>query len=219
MLQLDTVIFDMDGLLIDSEPLWEEAGKETLSRFNVTLTPAQYQSSTGLGTATWIEHWFTHFNINQEHAPAAAISIVNAAIEKIEEKAQPMPGVEHILSFFKKRNFKIGLASSSPMKLINLVVNKLKIDHFISAKSSAENLPFSKPHPQVFLNCAELLRSSPTDCICFEDSFNGMIAAKAARMKCVIVPARHHQQDARWAAADLKLTSLLNFNDLLLAAL
>ena len=213
---LNTVIFDMDGLLIDSEPLWEEAGKEILGRFNVVLTPAQYHSSTGLGTSTWIEHWFTHFNINHEHAPEAVSGIIKTAIEKIEAKALPLPGVQHILTFFKERNFKIGLASSSPMSLIDVVVNKLQIDQFISAKSSAEHLPFSKPHPQVFLNCAELLQSSHTDCICFEDSFNGMIAAKAARMKCVVVPARNHQQEAKWAAADLKLTSLLNFNDLLL---
>jgi HAD superfamily hydrolase (TIGR01509 family) len=216
---LNTVIFDMDGLLIDSEPLWEEAGKETLKHFNVTLTPEQYHSSTGLGTGTWVEHWFSHFNIDREHAPAAVTRIVDTALEKIAAKAQPLPGVQHILSFFKARNFKIGLASSSPMKLINVVVDKLQIDHFIMARTSAEHLPFSKPHPQVFLNCAELLRASPTDCICFEDSFNGMIAAKAARMKCVVVPARNHLQEAGWAAADLKLSSLQNFNDLLLAGL
>ena len=100
---LNTVIFDMDGLLIDSEPLWEEAGKETLAKFNVVLTPAQYHSSTGLGTATWIEHWFTHFNISQQHAPAAAESIVRAALEKIEAKALPMPGVEHIFCGFSNK--------------------------------------------------------------------------------------------------------------------
>jgi mannitol-1-/sugar-/sorbitol-6-/2-deoxyglucose-6-phosphatase len=216
---LNTVIFDMDGLLIDSEPLWEEAGKEMLQRFNVQLTAEQYHSSTGLGTSSWIEHWFSHFNIDQSHAAAAATGIVANAIEKIQAKALPMPGIEHALSFFKRSNFKIGLASSSPMQLINVVVNKLGIDHFFTAKASAENLPFSKPHPQVFLNCAELLRSSPVDCICFEDSFNGMIAAKAARMKCVVVPAYQHQQDPRWAAADLKLSSLQNFNELLLATL
>ena len=216
---LNTVIFDMDGLLIDSEPLWEEAGKETLSRFNVTLTPAQYHSSTGLGTSTWIDHWFSHFNIDRAYAAEAATSIVQKAIEKIEAKAQPMPGVDHIIRFFKERKFKIGMASSSPMKLINIVAEKLQIDNFIMAKTSAEHLPFSKPHPQVFLNCAELLRAAPTECICFEDSFNGMIAAKAARMKCVVVPAYAHQQEARWSAADLKLSSLQNFNELLLAAL
>lgn len=215
----NTVIFDMDGLLIDSEPLWEEAGKELLQRFNVQLTPQQYHSSTGLGTSTWIEHWFNHFNIDQAHAVDAATSIVASAIQKIEARALPMPGVGYILGFFKQRGFKIGLASSSPMRLIDSVVRKLGIDAYIEAKASAEHLPYSKPHPQVFLDCAASLGSAPQQCICFEDSFNGMIAAKAARMKCVVVPAYAQQQDSRWAAADLKLSSLQNFNDLLLHSL
>lgn len=216
---LNTVIFDMDGLLIDSEPLWEEAGKELLQRFNVQLTPQQYHSSTGLGTSTWIEHWFNHFNIDQAHAADAATSIVAAAIQKIEARALPMPGVGYVLGFFKQRGFKIGLASSSPMRLIDSVVRKLGIEAYIEAKASAEHLPYSKPHPQVFLDCAASLGSAPQHCICFEDSFNGMIAAKAARMKCIVVPAYAQQQDPRWAAADLKLSSLQNFNELLLHSL
>jgi mannitol-1-/sugar-/sorbitol-6-/2-deoxyglucose-6-phosphatase len=216
---LNTVILDMDGLLIDSEPLWEEAGRETLQRFNVKLSTEQYHISTGLRTSEWIQHWFNQFNISMEYAAEAETTIVKSAIEKIAAKAQPLPGVQHIFSFFKQRNFKIGLASSSPMELINVVVDKLQIDHFINAKTSAEHLQFGKPHPQVFLNCAELLRSSAAECICFEDSFNGMIAAKAARMKCVVVPAYNQQQQAKWAAADLKLSSLQNFNGLLLESL
>jgi len=216
---LDTVIFDMDGLLIDSEPLWEEAGKETLKKFNVSLSAEQYHVSTGLRSSEWIDHWFHHFNISMEHAAEAEAIIVQTAIEKIRLKAAPMPGAHYIVEFFRKRNFKIGVASSSPLELINIVTRKLEIDNMVNAIASAEKLPNGKPHPQVFLDCAALLQSSPANCICFEDSFNGMIAAKAARMKCIVVPARNHQQEARWAAADLKLSSLLNFNDLLLAAL
>ncbi|MEO6315727.1 MAG: hexitol phosphatase HxpB [Chitinophagaceae bacterium] len=216
---LNTVIFDMDGLLIDSEPLWEEAGRETLNRFNIKLTKEQYHSSTGLRSSEWIEHWFGHFNVSLEHAAAAEKAIINTAIQTIVRKAPAMPGVQYIFNFFKQRNFKIGVASSSPLELINLVIEKLQLGEMVTAKTSAEYLANGKPHPQVFLNCAELLRSSPSNCICFEDSFNGMIAAKAARMKCIVVPDRHHQQEPRWAAADLKLTSLLNFNDLLMAAL
>jgi mannitol-1-/sugar-/sorbitol-6-/2-deoxyglucose-6-phosphatase len=216
---LNTVIFDMDGLLIDSEPLWEEAGKETLKRFNVSLSSDQYHISTGLRSSEWIDHWFRHFKISMEHAAEAEATIVRTAIEKIKLKAPAMPGAQYIVEFFKKRDFKIGVASSSPLELINIVTEKLQIDSMVTAKASADNLPNGKPHPQVFLNCAELLRSSPAECICFEDSFNGMIAAKAARMKCVVVPARNHLQEARWAAADLKLSSLQNFNDLLLEGL
>jgi hypothetical protein len=81
-------------------------------------------------------------------------------------------------------------------------------------EANAEHLPFGKPHPQVYLNCAEALGSNVHECICFEDSFNGLIAAKSARMRCVVVP--HHSQikDERWGAADLKLSSLQNFGEL-----
>src|ERR1700709_540001 len=111
---LDTVIFDMDGLLIDSEPLWEEAGKDTLKKFNVSLTAEQYHISTGLRSAEWIDHWFRHFNISMTHAAEAEATIVQTAIEKISLQAQPMPGARYIVDFFYKRNFKIGVASSSP---------------------------------------------------------------------------------------------------------
>jgi len=216
---LTTVIFDMDGLLIDSEPLWQEAGTEVMKRYNVQLTTDQYHSSTGLRTSEWIHHWFTHFNISYNHAPEAEADIVRKAIEKISTRGLALPGVQHILHFFKERQFKIGLASSSPMALIDVVVNKLQIGGFIDARTSAEHLPYGKPHPQVYLDCALALGVSPVDCLCFEDSFNGMIAAKAARMKCVVVPERGQHQHARWGASDLKLSSLLNFNGLLLEGL
>jgi beta-phosphoglucomutase-like phosphatase (HAD superfamily) len=67
LMRTDAVIFDMDGLLIDSEPYWQEAGKETLLEFDKTLTTAQYHSSTGLRTEEWIAHWFNHFGIDNKH--------------------------------------------------------------------------------------------------------------------------------------------------------
>ncbi|MFX5555089.1 HAD-IA family hydrolase, partial [Acinetobacter baumannii] len=80
----------------------------------------------------------------------------------------------------------------SPQTLIDLVVDMLQIKNVVMATASAEDLAFGKPHPEVYLHCAEQLQSHPLQCVCFEDSFNGMIAAKAARMKCVVVP--HHSQ-------------------------
>ncbi|MBS1566509.1 MAG: hexitol phosphatase HxpB [Bacteroidetes bacterium] len=216
---LTTVIFDMDGLLIDSEPLWQEAGTETMARYNVSLSTDQYHSSTGLRTAEWVQHWFHHFKISKDHAAEAETAIVRKAIEKISARGVAMPGVQHILSFFKERGFRIGLASSSPMELIDVVVEKLQIGNYITVRTSAEHLPYGKPHPQVYLDCAATLGVAPWECVCFEDSFNGMIAAKAARMKCVVVPERGQQQQARWGAADLKLGSLINFNGLLLESL
>ena len=118
-LMLNTVIFDMDGLLIDSEPLWEEAGKETLQQFNIKLTPEQYHSSTGLRSSEWIEHWFGHFGISMIHAAEAERNIVRTAIEKIVLKAAPMPRVQytfnHLQNFF--------LAASHIRKCFLIVLN------------------------------------------------------------------------------------------------
>jgi HAD superfamily hydrolase (TIGR01509 family) len=218
-MKFSAAIFDMDGLLIDSEPLWQQAGAETLQEFGVTLTDEQYNLTTGLRTPEWIDYWFTHFSINKDRAKEAAKIIEQAALDKIKALGEAMEGVQYIMEFFKTNGFHIGLASSSPMRLIEAVIEKLNIQSYLNAVTSAEHLPYGKPHPQVFLNCAELLKVPPTTCICFEDSFNGMIAAKAARMKCVVIPAPHVHHEGRWNAADRKLSSLLKFNKTVLETL
>lgn len=215
---LDTVLLDMDGLLIDSEPLWQSAGMETLQQYGVHLSEDDYHRTTGLRTAEWIDHWFTHFRIEAPQTEAVE-TIVTKAIQKIDQYGEIMPGVFSLLDFFRERKFKIGLATSSPMNLVEVVVEKLQIHAYLQAIVSAEHLPYGKPHPQVYLNGALALHSKPHACICFEDSFNGMIAAKAARMKCVVVPAAAQLSRPHWAAADLTLHSLAQFDDNKLNAL
>lgn len=209
---IQAAIFDMDGLLIDSEPLWEEAGSETLKEFGHELTLEQYRSSTGLRTEEWIAHWFHFFEIPMEHAPTATTTIIQKAIDKIGAKGELLPGVNYVLSFLQDQDIQLGLASSSPMALIDVVVDKFNLRSKFEVLTSAEFLAFGKPHPEVFLNCAAALNQIPATCIVFEDSFNGMIAAKAARMKCVVVPSAGDFNHGKWQAADLKLSSLLEMN-------
>ena len=213
-MNLNTVIFDMDGLLIDSEPLWNEAATLVFSDFGKKLSDEEYATTTGLRTSEFVSWWLKDYKFDDAELERAGNKIVDLVIEKIKANPQPLPGVKSIIQFFTERKFKIGLATSSPMQLVNTVAELLGIAPYLQAISSAENLEFGKPHPQVYLNCAALLKSSPLDCICFEDSFNGMIAVKAARMKCVVVPVHSQQKDHKWAAADLKLSSLQNFSEL-----
>ncbi|WP_158559170.1 hexitol phosphatase HxpB [Deminuibacter soli] len=213
-MQINTVIFDMDGLLIDSEPLWGEAADEVFRLYGIRLTKEQYTSTTGLRTREFVQWWFHHFKVSEEKLFEAENRIIDCVMDKISQKATLMPGVHYIFDFFRKRNFKIGLASSSPQRLIDLAVGQFELGDYLQVTASAESLPFGKPHPQVYLDCAAALHSHPGACICFEDSFNGMIAAKAARMKCVVVPHHSQQKEERWGAADLKLTSLQNFGEL-----
>ena len=212
-MQLKAVIFDMDGLLIDSEPFWEEAGVEILQEYGYTLTHAQYKTSVGLRTEEWVDHWFRHFGISPTHAPEAVAGIIQKAIDKIDAKARLMPGSMPILDFFRSRQLPIGLATSSPLALVEVVLKKFGLGTHFDAIASAEFLPHGKPHPQVYLNCAEALKQAPYQCLAFEDSFNGMIAAKAARMKCVVVPAPALAGLPQWHAADLVIPSLEDFNE------
>ena len=218
-MQLNTVIFDMDGLLIDSEPFWNEAANEVFKPYGIRLTGEQYATTTGLRTKEFVHWWFGIFKIPVENTARAEEDIVRLVMEKVNARGKALPGVEHIFNFFIERGFKIGLASSSPLAMIGLVVDKLGIRNYLQAISSADELPYGKPHPQVYLDCAALLHSDPTQCICFEDSFNGLIAAKAARMKCVIVPSAYERQNIKFNASDLKISSLQNFNELLMQVL
>jgi sugar-phosphatase len=203
-----TAIFDMDGLLIDSEPLWYEAALESLAKFNIYIGHSEYYTSTGLRTKEFLEHWLGKFNIDLIHLQETEADITSRVISKVFEKGTTMKGVELAIESVKKTNLKIGLASSSPLSLIHAVLEKTGLQNEFSVVCSAEHLPFGKPHPQVFINCALALNSHPVECLCFEDSFNGLIAAKAARMKCVVVPHPDQFNETKWNLADLKLASL-----------
>lgn len=203
----------MDGLLIDSEPLWYEAAKEVMINLGVSLDEEAYATTIGLRTREFLQYWFTRYNIDQLLAPETEKDITRFVIAKVLEQGTLMPGVKSTLDFFESKKFRIGLATSSPTTLIEAVLQRTGLTDRFQVISSAEHLPHGKPHPQVYLDCAALLDSHPTACVCFEDSFNGMIAAKAARMKCVVVPAPHALGHKGWEAADAKVPSLTDFNE------
>lgn len=213
-MKLDTVIFDMDGLLVDSEPLWGVAANDVFEQYGFRLSPEQHITTTGLRTREFVHWWFQQFSIDINEEPAAEDKILQRMLELINADCTMMPGVEHVFNLFHSMRFKIGIASSSPDALIQLVMEKSGIHKYVQGTASGQLLPYGKPHPQVYLNCAGTLGSIPSNCLAFEDSFYGMIAAKAARMKCVVVPDYGQYKQERWGASDLKLSSLQNFSAL-----
>src|SRR5436190_23381691 len=96
----DTVIFDMDGLLIDSEPLWREAANELFLHYGKQLTAEQYAITTGLRTKEFVGYWFRHFDLPAEGSADAEKMIVATVIRLVKQKGKPMPGVAHIFNFF-----------------------------------------------------------------------------------------------------------------------
>ena len=210
---ITTAIFDMDGLLIDSEPLWHEAFLEALTEWNVTMSDEEYATSVGLRTREFLQHWLPLFGIDLAVAPQVDAEISRLVREKIMARGQLLPGVPETLEKVRRRGMRVGLASSSPLSVIRTTLDRANLHDAFDHIASAELLPFAKPHPQVYLDCAHALGARPVDCLCFEDSFNGLIAAKAARMRCVIVPAPLVYADAKWGAADIILPSLEEFTD------
>ena len=165
------VIFDIDGLLINSEPLWNKAAAEIFRQYGISLTEAQYAITTGLRSKEFVAHWLNEYKIPSTEYARAEQRVIDQAMLYIDKEATLMPGVEHIFQFFLEKEFKIGLATSSPTALIEWVKDKLGIRSLIHASCSAQNLPYAKPHPQVYIDCATALHISPLSCICFEDSF------------------------------------------------
>ena len=212
-MQLNTVIFDIDGLLINSEPLWNQAAAEIFAGYGVHLTPETYATTTGLRTKEFVAWWLSRYGQDPIIFPQVEKEIVELVLQKINEEAETLPGVNYIFDFFHRKGFHIGLATSSPPELIEIAKKITGIEPYVMAAASAEALQYGKPHPQVYLDCAASLGVLPVQCLCFEDSFNGMIAAKAARMKCVVVPHVDERAESKWGAADLLLHSLEQFTE------
>jgi sugar-phosphatase len=213
-MEKSAVIFDIDGLLINSELLWNKAATEIFRQYGIQLNEAQYATTTGLRSKEFVAHWFILNDVPASEFDRAEQKIIKLALDLIDKDATLMPGIQNVFEFFINKAFKMGLATSSPTELIEWVKDKLGIRKYIHASCSAQHLPFAKPHPQVYLDCAAAMHTSPLACICFEDSYYGMIAAKAARMTCVVVPAAEDLKLEHWGAADLKLSSLQNFGAL-----
>ena len=119
-----------------------------------------------------------------------------------------MPGAPEALAFVRRQGAKVGLATTSDREIIAAALAVLPLGAAFDFIQSAAELPFRKPHPAVYLACAEGLGVSPLDCLALEDSVTGLIAAKAARMKAIAVPDRRLAGDPRFCLADLVLPSL-----------
>ncbi|KJV45162.1 2-deoxyglucose-6-phosphatase [Pantoea sp. BL1] len=202
-------IFDMDGLLIDSEPLWDQAELDVFASLGVDITRRHELPDTlGLRIDQTVRMWFEALPWNGPDQAEVTQRIIARALALVEETRPLLPGVEQALQLCQQQGLKIALASASPLFMLERVLEMFDLRKYFDAIASAEALPYSKPHPQVYLDAAAKLAVDPLNCLTLEDSFNGMIATKAARMRSIVVPAAEYADDARWALANVKLANL-----------
>ena len=209
---ITTVIFDMDGLLLDTEPLWGVSMLRVAEKHGIPITAERFKETTGLRIYEVTDHWAIHYPWEGNTPKQIADEILDDIIASSKKAATVLKGVEKTLQLLKANNYKIGLASSSPKHMIDELVNHFGLTKYFDVITSADVVEMGKPHPGVFLHCAAELGSKMVDCLVLEDSVNGMIAGKAARMKVVVVPDELHYADPRFSLADLKLHSLEEFD-------
>lgn len=203
------VIYDMDGVLTDSEPLWKIAMEDVFHSVGCPLTKQDFQRTVGLRIDEVIAYWYRVSPWPDASPKAVEDAIIQRMIELLTAQAVPLPGVIESLEFFRSKGLKIGLATSSYQVLIDCILDTLRIRHFFQTVHSAEYELFGKPHPAVYLTAAKNLEADPRRCLVIEDSLNGIISGKAARMTVICVPEKTHDPEPKLILADAQFDDLI----------
>ena len=202
------LVFDMDGILIDSEPLWRRAEIEIFGGVGLVLEEADCFETQGLRIDEAVAFWYERAPWSGRSCEDVAKSIVSRMGGLIRSEGEPMPGALASIEWALSSSWRLALASSSSKFLIATVLDHFGITGLFECTRSAEDEASGKPHPDVYLSAARALRLEPRVCVAVEDSANGMASALSAGMRCIAVPPPETRDDVRFAAATLRLTSL-----------
>jgi len=204
---VQALILDMDGILIDSEPLWRRAMISGFKEFNIFLSEYDCRLTVGKRIDQVIDIWVKRTK-NLTDPKVIETVIVNNLNTLLKAEGKAMDGAYDALVLARDKGFKTGLATSSSYQLMETVLEITKTGHLFDCTISAEHLEYAKPHPMVFLKCATTIGVKPAHCMVVEDSINGIIAGKAAGMKVVGVPDPHALQKDKFAIADILLDNM-----------
>ena len=209
---IKAAIFDMDGLLIDSEPLWHRAEITVFATVGLYLTSEQCRETTGIRIDEVVR-------IRHREKPWSNKSIEQVEREIMAEvehlaatEGKALPGIYEVLEEFAVLGMPMAVASSSPHSMIATVLQRLQIEGYFKAQCSAANEEHGKPHPAVYLNAARQLGVAPRQCLALEDSIPGVQSAHAAGMTVIAVPDAHHFDRLEFNVAAQKLRSLAGFS-------
>lgn len=204
---LTATLFDMDGLLIDSEILWHKAEIEIFGSLGVPFERVDSRKTKGAYVDEVVAYWRANYPWDGPTNKEVVASLLKRVGELVQSEGRLLPGAERTIALCAERG-PIALASSTPKPLILTLLDHFNLRERFASIHSADVEPYGKPHPGVFLSAAKALGADPTECLVFEDSPAGTLAGKAGRMTVVAVPVDEDRDNPAIALADLVLNSL-----------
>ncbi len=183
---IQTVIFDMDGVIVDTEPVHHFAYQQHFKQLNIDVSPEMYASFTGNSTKNIYERLKSVYNLQQDVKTLVEVkrNLFNDAFDQ-KKDIYLLDGVEELIKELHQNEMQLVLASSSANVTIERIFNRFDLHKYFTHKVSGEDFPNSKPHPAIFQQAAFLAKTPTENCIVIEDSTNGILAAKAAGIYCI----------------------------------
>ncbi|WP_102401663.1 HAD family hydrolase [Haloimpatiens massiliensis] len=209
------VIWDMDGVIIDSEPVHHKISLATYKKYGINLTDEECMDLIGKSNKDIWSDLKEKYNLKDTVEDLTKQQLLQNVKYYNENGAEPIKGVVELLKELKENGIKTALASSSPMSFINLILDKLQIKEYFDLVLSGENFTKSKPDPQIFLVALDYFKVKPEEAVIIEDSNKGVIAAKRANINCVgFINKNSGNQDLSLADVQVEDLRSLCFEDL-----
>jgi sugar-phosphatase len=202
------IIADLDGLLIDSEPIWRAVEMAVFGALGIDLTEDDCRSTMGMRVDEVVAHWAALRPWVGASQGEVSERIVAGVADAVLERGQALPGLDHFLALVDASGCLTAIASSSWPPVIEAAVARLGLAGHFEHWYSAYHEPYGKPHPGVYLRAAAALEVEPAACVAIEDSVAGVLAAKAAGMRCIAVPDHAVRERPEFGRADVVLASL-----------
>jgi len=204
---IKAIIFDMDGLLIDTESIWTLADHNFLARYGKTYRPLDKSHFMGSGVREFIKVIKKKFALHEseEKLLSERMEIFQSLIK---DDLELMPGAEDLLSELSKNGYLLAMATGNTRRMMDLITEDLRVRKYFNVTVSSDEVPHGKPAPDIFLEAARRLKVTPKECLVLEDAINGVISAKAAGMKAIAVCDQRYNKPESFTEADLVVGSL-----------